>query len=347
MRRRLLAVSIFVPLCLGITTYIYIGESPELERDRYFKKGEEYIAQGKFSEALIMFKNSLKLWEELGGAIDRKPEMTKARYQIGTLYALSQNIPLAKAQLAEIGEQEPNSLQVRYLAATIALAEKDPDKALKELQEELVQAKKENGNVIAGVYVEAGAVQAIKKDLRAAEISYREALEIEPGFLPARVSLTRLYVAAGNEERTEEELTIATSADPENEALLHILGDLYSRTRRYDDYEKLYRELLQKKPSSIVAKKRMIEILIVKGNLQQAKVYTDELLKGHPDDTDGYYFRGRCYLAEKSYQKASDDLSVVITKAPTFAPGFYYLSMAQSGSTKPGRRGTHYSRRQS
>jgi len=57
--------------------------------------------------------------------------MTKARYQIGTLYALSQNIPLAKAQLAEIGEQEPNSLQVRYLAATIALAEKDPDKALK------------------------------------------------------------------------------------------------------------------------------------------------------------------------------------------------------------------------
>jgi len=268
---------------------------------------------------------------EFGRAIDQKPEMTKARYQVGTLYALSQDIPKANEQLARIKEQEQNSLQVRYLAATIALAEKDPDKALKELQEALVQAKKENSHDIARLYVEAGAVQAIKKDLRAAEISYREALEIEPGFLPARVALTRLYVAAGNEAKAEEELTIATSADPENEALLHILGDLYSRTRRYDDYEKLYRELLQKKPSSIVAKKRMIEILIVKGNLQQAKVYTDELLKGHPDDTDGYYFRGRCYLADKSYQKASDDLSVVITKAPTFAPGFYYLSMAQSG----------------
>ena len=73
MRRRLLAVSIFVPLCLGITTYIYIGESPELERDRYFKKGEEYIAQGKFSEALIMFKNSLKA----------DPTFAEAHYQIG------------------------------------------------------------------------------------------------------------------------------------------------------------------------------------------------------------------------------------------------------------------------
>jgi tetratricopeptide (TPR) repeat protein len=88
---------------------------------------------------------------------------------------------------------------------------------------------------------------------------------------------------------------------------------------------------LQKKPSSIIAKKRMIEILIAKGNLQQARAYTDELLKGQPDDTDGYYFRGRLYLAEKNYHKASDDLSVVTTKAPTFAPGFYHLAMAQSG----------------
>src|SRR4030095_718573 len=175
---------------------------------------------------------------EFGRAIDQKPEMTKARYQVGTLYALSQDIPKANEQLARIKEQEQNSLQVRYLAATIALAEEDPDKALKELQEALVQAKKENSHDIARLYVEAGAVQAIKKDLRAAEISYRKALEIEPGFLPARVALTRLYVAAGNEAKAEEELTIATSADPENEALLHILGDLYSTTRRYDDYEK-------------------------------------------------------------------------------------------------------------
>ena len=355
MRRRLLTVSIFVAVCLGITIYIYMGERPELKRDRYFKKGQEYMAQGKFPEALIMFKNSLKAdptfaeahyqiglvllqkrdfqqaLGEFGRAIDRKPEMTKARYQIGTLYALSQNIPQAKAQLAKIEEQEPNSLQVRYLAATIAVAEKDPDRALKELQEALVKGEKENSRDIARMYVEVGAVQAIKKDLSAAEISYRKALEIEPGFLPARVALTKLYVAAGNEAKAEEELTIATKADPENEALLHILGDLYSRTRRYDDYEKLYRELLQKKPSSIIAKKRLIEILIVKENLQQAKAYTDELLKSRPDDTDGYYFRGRLHLAAKNYRKASDDLSVVTTKAPTFAPGFYHLAMAQSG----------------
>ena len=59
MRRRLLIVSIFVALCLGITTYLYLEESPELKRDRHFKKGQEYIAQGKHPEALIMFKNAV------------------------------------------------------------------------------------------------------------------------------------------------------------------------------------------------------------------------------------------------------------------------------------------------
>ena len=355
MRRRLLLVSILVALCLGITTYIYLGESPEVKRDRYFQKGQEYIVQGKLPEALIMFKNALKAdptfaeahyqiglvlvqkrdfqqaFAEFGRAIDRKPEMAKARYQMGKLSALSLDIPHAKEQLAKIREQEQNSLQVRYLAATIALAEKDPDRALRELQEALVQANQERSHDTARIYVEVGAVQAIKKDARAAELSFRKALEIEPGFLPARVALTRLYVAAGNEAKAEEELAIATKADPENEALLHVLGDLYSRTRRFDEYEKLYRELLQKKPTSSVAKKRMIEILIPKGDLKQAKNYTDEVLKSHPDDTDGYYFRGRLYLTEKNYHRASDDLLAVTTKAPTFAPGFYYLAMAQSG----------------
>ena len=44
---------------------------------------------------------------------------------------------------------------------------------------------------------------------------------------------------------------LATKADPENEELLHVLGNFYSSTRRYDDLEKLYQDLLKKKPDSV------------------------------------------------------------------------------------------------
>jgi tetratricopeptide (TPR) repeat protein len=176
-----------------------------------------------------------------------------------------------------------------------------------------------------------GAVYEIKRDWKAAETAYRKALEVQPEFLRARVALTSLYLAMGNEDRAEDELIVATKAEPENEQLLHILGDFYSRTRRPDDYEKLYRDLLQRKPESIVAKKRIVEILIMKGDLKKANAYIEEILKGHPDDTDGHYFRGRLHLAERNYQKARDELSLVTRKEPKFAPAFYHLALAQIG----------------
>ena len=73
MGRRRLVVSVLIAICLGITTYFYTRESSELKRDRYFKRGQEYIAQGKLPEALIMFKNAVKA----------DPTFADAHYQVG------------------------------------------------------------------------------------------------------------------------------------------------------------------------------------------------------------------------------------------------------------------------
>ncbi len=59
-----------------------------------------------------------------------------------------------------------------------------------------------------------------------------------------------------NQEKAEKELILATKADPENEGLLHLLGNFYFRTRQIDNYEKLYRDLLEKKPDSLQSAER-------------------------------------------------------------------------------------------
>ena len=79
-----------------------------------------------------------------------------------------------------------------------------------------------------------------KKDFRAAESAFRKALEIDPKFHRARVALAQLYAATGKQDQAEQELLLATKADPENEELLHVLGSFYTSTRRFDDLEKLY-----------------------------------------------------------------------------------------------------------
>ena len=87
---------------------------------------------------------------------------------------------------------------------------------------------------------------------------------MDPKATMARVALAQMYVATGDQERGEDELILATKAEPENEGLLHVLGLFYRATCRFAEFEKLYLDLLKKKPDSI-AKKRLCRIVPCKG----------------------------------------------------------------------------------
>ena len=132
-------------------------------------------------------------------------------------------------------------------------------------------------------------------------MAYRKVLELNPKLLRAREGLAAIYMAKGDQEKARQELIIATKTDPENEDALHRLGDFYLQTKRFDEYEKFYREFLQKKPKSIAAKKKMVEILLSKGDLKTAKAYTEEILKAEPGDTNALFFRGRIYSEREGF----------------------------------------------
>ena len=355
MRRKLLIVSALIVVCSALAFYFFKVESPQQVRDRYFARGQQFVLEGKSPEAVIMFKNAIQIdpgfaearqelglalmqrrdfrqaFAELRRAVELKPTLIKARQQLGSLYVLERNIPLAKEQLAKIREQDPNALEGRFLAAALALVENDPDRALKEIREAVSRAEKDKNPNLGEIYIESGNIHLIKRDWGEAEMAYRKALEFNPKLLRAREGLAANYMAMGNQEKARQELIIATQTDPENEDVWHRLGNFYLQTKRFDEYETFYRDLLQKKPKSIVAKKKMVEILLSKGDLKAAKAYTEEILKAEPGDTNALFFRGRIYLSEKDFRKAHDDLTKVTAADPKFAPGFYYLAVAQIG----------------
>ena len=355
MRGKLLIASALIVVCSALAFYFLGAESPEKARDRYFARGQQYVLEGKNPEAVIMFKNAVQIdpgfaearqelglalmqrrefpqaFAELRRAVELKPTLIKARHQLGSFYLLDRNIPLAKGELAKIREQDPNALEGRYLAAALALVENDPDRALKEIREAIRRGENEKSPNLGEIYIELGNIHLFKKDWGEAEMAYRKALELNPKLFRARDGLAAVYMANGNEEKARQELITATKTDPENEDRLHRLGNFYLQTKRFDEYEKFYREFLQKKPKSIVAKKKMVEILLGKGDLKNAKAYTEEILKVEPSDINALFFRGRIYLSEKDFRKAHDDLTKVTAADPRFAPGFFFLGAAQIG----------------
>jgi putative PEP-CTERM system TPR-repeat lipoprotein len=339
--------------CVGIATVVYIqsGGSPETNRELYLKKGRDYVSQAKMKEAVIEFRNALKNdplsadgHHELGLALlklgDRgnasrefmrastlKPDMMQPRYQLANVYLLEGDVERAKEQLDKIQQHDHDSVEIRQIAAKIALFEKDPDRAVAELEEAL----KRDPNR-AGIYMDIGSIYAGTKDFKRAVEFYRKALEVEPKLIQARVALPRLYLALGDQAKAEDELILATKADPENENLLHIQGSYDAGTRKFDEFERIYLDLLKKKPDSLMAKKRLAEFYILKGDLQKGWAYTHEIQKAQPGDTDALYFYGRLHLAQKEWARAAELLFYTTRNAPSFALAYYFLGLAQLGN---------------
>jgi len=333
--------------------YLELGVSSEVKRERFVKSARESLSRGRVNEAIIAYRNATdadphaaEVFHELGTAYLRvgsqreafrafqqaihvNPKLIAPRFQMARLQASKQGLVQADEQLLKIREIDPNAIEAWLLAAEIAVAAKDLDRSVRVLREAIQRFPDKTV-----LYIDLGTVSMVKQDYPAAEQAYRKALELEPKLYAARMSLASLFLTQGKVERAEGELLNAIRNEPENEELIRSLGNFYSRTRRLDRLEKLYRDLLIKKPGSIAARKVLAELMLNKGDLKQSKIFTDEILKAHSDDSDGRYIRGRLLLAEKEYEKASQVLTTVTVDLPGHAPAYYYLGLARLGSGK-------------
>ena len=265
-----------------------------------------YYKRGVYMRAIGLLKESSEKFK------DRNPTVL---YHLGMAYSKKGDNTLAKESLLKALKLDQNFPEA-----------KEAKQALDQIGEKNVTASE------AGVYVDTGLIGLRKNDPKVAEGAFRKALEVDPKYTRARAALAILYFAMGDQERGEQELILATKSDPENEDLLHILGTYGSRTRRLDDYENLYTELLKRKPDSLAVKKKLTELLIVKGEFREARRYVGEIRKARRNDIDAGYFDGRIFLAEKDYVVATDKLFLVTRETPRFAPGYYFLGQARLGT---------------
>ena len=112
------------------------------------------------------------------------------------MHLLGRDAARAQVQLEAIRSRSGNVKEARYLAAQIAVVQREPDKALKELEALLDQEP-----IKAPVYVDIGQVYLLKKDYGAAESALKKALAVDTKFNRAHVVLAQLYVAMGEQSK--------------------------------------------------------------------------------------------------------------------------------------------------
>jgi tetratricopeptide (TPR) repeat protein len=74
----------------------------------------------------------------------------------------------------------------------------------------------------------------------------------------------------------------------------------------------------------------LINTLIELGQIREAEVINQELLKANPEDAQGSLFNGRILLAEGKYDQARTELEKGLKGQPKSAAGHYFLGVAQN-----------------
>ena len=187
-------------LCFIIFTQIACG-SLEEKREKYFKRGETYLSEEKYDEAVIEFKNVLQI----------DPEYAEGYYQLALTYLKLQQPRGAYGSLLKTIDLDPEHVSAHLAVGEILLLAKQTDQALEkaefvlEKDPENIQAHQLKGNCLL-----------VKGDLDGALHQARSLLEKEPDSVDTMIFMAQIHNLKKEGEKAEELLLKALNTDETN-----------------------------------------------------------------------------------------------------------------------------------
>ena len=99
--------------------FVIAGCSKEAKMERHWKKGEQYFQENKMREAVLEYRNVIKL----------EPKHAKAHYKLGLTYLRMRMIREAYAAINKAVEIDPEMIDARNQLGAIYLLARDAKKA--------------------------------------------------------------------------------------------------------------------------------------------------------------------------------------------------------------------------
>ncbi|HEX5283068.1 MAG TPA: tetratricopeptide repeat protein [Bryocella sp.] len=374
----LACVTLFAMLALGCT------RNPNVRKVKYLNSGKNYEAQGKDKEAIIQFSNAIKIdphyadahfelakaymktgspmgaYTELRRTVDLDPKNLDARLELGQIYlaghAFSKSLEQANAILAA----DPKNADAWGLKSAIAMANKDHEEALKDIQEALTYAPNR-----AGFHAQLGLIQASdpstaghaedqvrqavkldpkngaahlllasmlekKGDTAGAEAEAQSVTQMEPKNVRAWMMLAALYYQHGDKPKAESTLMQATDNLHDTTEGASLLFNFYRQTGQFDRAAGAYEQFVNKYPKSVPIKMVYAEILVDQGNFAKVQQIVDDLNKNKNTAADPQVqaMTGMLLLRSGKTNDALTLLQNAVKNAPENMPLKYWLAQA-------------------
>lgn len=259
--------------------------------------GRAYLKTGEFDKGTSSLSRAMEIMPEIQGA--------RAQMAIGHLAA--GNTEQAIAQLEESVKQSDKDPMASLMLILSYLKQQDFDKAEREISAALKQFP-QSGNF----YNLKGLAFEHQQQIPQAREAYKEALNIDQGYVPALLALAKLDIQEGDLEGAEENYQQALKINPDQ--LNAMLGMVHLSSIKNDD-----QGMLQWLQRARDANANALQPVLLLVNYYLDRNDTDKALNeavkfqtDHPNNTQVWSLLSRIHLAQGDNDQAKYHLQMII-----------------------------------
>ncbi len=344
-----------------IVAAVFFGScdrSPEAKLAKHVKRGDEYVKEEKFKEAVIEYRNAVKAvpkdpaahWKlakasleakdirtafaELQKTVELDPNNFEALGKLGEIYVMAGKKDEATQIADNLVKNRPNDPQGYILQSGLAVRAGKVDEGIAKLKKAAGLDPKRVRTLLT-----IGNMYLLKKDRKDAQEWYDKALAADPNSADVHVTRGNYFFASGERDEGEKEYRKAIELSKDKETLRIALAEHYLYQGRMEESEKELNAVI-KEMNSQKARKVLAEIKLETGKVADAKPIVDSILEENDKDLDGKYLKGRIALAEKRLDDAKALFGEVVKQDAGMARARLYngLTDIQLGQIEMGRK---------
>jgi tetratricopeptide (TPR) repeat protein len=245
---------------LAVVALIAAGcnRNPAERKKMFLEKGDRYFGDKHYGEAVIEYKNALRLdpvfgdayyrlglallqegqWspatESLSRAVQFSPDNIDARLRLGDILVAAGQYGDARSQADAILQRDPQNASVHLMLGQIQLQQRKYDSAELEFDQARQRSPQD-----AVPYGDMGLAELLGGKFDAAEKNFQKAAELDPKDPKYALNWTNFYRSRQQPDRAEQVLKQSIAQNPTAFELPLAMADLYVHERRTADAKRV------------------------------------------------------------------------------------------------------------
>ena len=261
--RRLL----FIPVCVMFPLLVAACSNPERVKRDHLQRGDAYVKDKKYAEAIIEYRN----------VVQADPNSGDARRKLAEAYLAAGDIPNGYREYVRAADLLPNDVEVQLTAGGMRLLAKQFDDARSTAEKILakdpsnVRAMVLRGNALAGV-----------KNVPDAVSDIEEAIKLDPGRGALYSNLGSLELQRQHLADAEAAFKKATAVAPKSAPAFSALGSFYFSANRMPESEQAFKKAVELDPQDVVAHRALAAFYLATGRRAEAEAPLRALAETNP-----------------------------------------------------------------